>query len=69
MLTRELLGWDDDLYAALKRRARRNYRTIRQEIRAILADALSDEVDALRAERAVEQGDVPLAESLQETKP
>lgn len=69
MLTRELLGWNEELYEALKRRARRNYRTIRAEIRAILADALSDEVDALRAERAVGQGDIPLAESLQETKP
>lgn len=55
MLTRELLGYDELLYEALKRRARRNYRTIRQEIRAILADALAQEVDALRAEREAEQ--------------
>jgi plasmid stability protein len=59
MLTRELLGYDELLYEALKRRARRNYRTVRQEIRAILAEALAEEADALRAERAAEQPDVP----------
>jgi plasmid stability protein len=63
MLTRELLGYDETLYEALKRRARRNYRTIRQEIRAILADALAQEVDALRAEREAEQPDVPKREA------
>lgn len=58
MLTRELLGYDELLYEALKRRARRHYRSIRQEIRAILAEALAEEADALRAERAAEQPDV-----------
>ncbi|MCS6919934.1 MAG: hypothetical protein NZM28_09195 [Fimbriimonadales bacterium] len=59
MLTRELLGYDELLYEALKRRARRNYRSLRQEIRAILAEALAEEVDALRAEREAEKPDVP----------
>lgn len=58
MLTRELLGYDELLYEALKRRAQRNYRTIRQEIRAILAEALAEDVNALRAERQAKQPDV-----------
>lgn len=59
MLTRELLHWDDDLYEALKRRAKRNYRTVRREIAAIVAEALREEVEALKAERAVELPDEP----------
>lgn len=56
-MTRELLHWDTDLYEALKRRAKRNYRTVRAEIRAILSEVLADEVDAIRAERAAELPD------------
>lgn len=59
MTTRELLRWDEDLRLALERRARRNYRTIRAEIRAILADTLRDELEALKAERAAEQPNQP----------
>jgi plasmid stability protein len=55
MLTRELLGWDDALYEALKRRAQRNYRTVRAEIRAILAEALRAETEAIRREQEAEQ--------------
>jgi len=40
--TRELLGWDSVLYEALQRRAKRNFRTVRAEIRAILAEALQN---------------------------
>lgn len=58
-MTRELLHWDTDLYEALKRRAKRNYRTVRAEIRAILSEVLADEVDAIRAERAAELPDAP----------
>jgi len=54
MLTRELLGWDDALYEALKRRAKRNYRTVRAEITAILAEILREEVEAIRREREQE---------------
>jgi len=50
-MTRELLGWDDALYEALKRRAKRNYRTVRAEIRAILAEALREEAEAIRREQ------------------
>jgi len=55
MLTRELLGWDNALYEALKRRAKRNYRTIRAEITAILAEALREEAEAIRREQEAEQ--------------
>ena len=51
MLTRELLGWDDALYEALKRRAKRNYRTVRAEITAILAEVLREEAEAIRREQ------------------
>jgi plasmid stability protein len=55
LATRELLGWDDALYEALKRRAKRNYRTVRAEIRAILAEVLREEAEAIRREQEVEQ--------------
>jgi plasmid stability protein len=50
-----LLGWDDALYEALNRRAKRNYRTVRAEIRAILAEALREEAEAIRREQEAEQ--------------
>jgi len=50
LATRELLGWDDVLYEALKRRARRNFRSIRAEIAAIVAEALREEAEAIRRE-------------------
>jgi hypothetical protein len=55
MLTRELLGWDNALYEAPKRRAKRNYRTVRAEIRAILAEVLREEAEAIRREQEAEQ--------------
>jgi len=67
LATRELLGWDDALYEALKRRAKRNFRTVRAEIRAILAEALREEAhDAPtrraynRSRRAMMRGGAPL---------
>ncbi len=51
-MIRELLLWDDDLYEALKRSAKRNYRPLRAEIRAILSQALREDVEAIRRERA-----------------
>ena len=51
LATRELLGWDSALYEALKRRAKRNFRTVRAEITAILAEALREEAEAIRREQ------------------
>ena len=38
-------------YEALKRRARRNLRTLKQELRAIVYEALAPEVEAIRREQ------------------
>ena len=43
------------MYEALKRRAKRNYRTIRAEITAILAEVLREEAEAIRREQEAEQ--------------
>jgi len=42
-------------YEALKRRARRNLRTLKQELRAIVYEALAPEVEAIRREQEAEQ--------------
>jgi len=42
-------------YEALKRRARRNLRTLRQELRAIVFEALAPEVEALKKELEAQQ--------------
>jgi len=55
MSVRELL-WDmDDEYEALKRRAKRNFRYLSDELRAILAEALREEVEALRREKEAQR--------------
>ncbi len=61
MKIRELVR-EQELYEALVRRARRNYRKLRDEIRAILSSALREELEAMREERA-KQGGEPNAES------
>ena len=43
------------MYEALKRRAKRNYRTVRAEITAILAEVLREEAEAIRREQEAEQ--------------
>jgi len=55
---RTLLGYDEVAYEALRRRAKRNYRNLRQEARAILLESLREEIDAIRAERAAELPDM-----------
>ena len=62
MWLRELLGWDESLYLALRRRAKRNYRSPRQELVAIVAEALREEAEAIRAELAAELPDEPREE-------
>lgn len=54
MALRELLYDEPILREALKRRARRNYRRVADEARAILAEALREEVEAIRREQAAQ---------------
>lgn len=49
----------EDVYEALRRRARRNMRTLKAELRYIVAEALREEVEAIRAERAAQAADAP----------
>jgi hypothetical protein len=42
-------------YEALKRRARRNFRTLKQELRVIVFEALAPEVEALKREREAQE--------------
>jgi hypothetical protein len=51
----------DEVYEVLRRRAKRNMRTLKGELRYIVIESLREELEALRAERAAEQ-----AEQLQE---
>lgn len=44
----------DEVYEALRRRARRNMRTLKSELRYIVIESLREELEALRAERAAE---------------
>jgi len=55
MSVRELLWGMDDEYEALKRRAKRNFRNLSDELRAILAEALREEAEALRRERQAQR--------------
>jgi len=41
-------------YEALKRRARRNFRSLNQELRVLVFEALAPEVEAIRREREQE---------------
>ena len=50
-MTRDIRAWDEAYYEALKRRAKRNFRTVRAEITAILAEALREEAEAIRREQ------------------
>ncbi|BCW96783.1 MAG: hypothetical protein WHS44_10595 [Fimbriimonadales bacterium] len=52
----ELLYNEPILREALKRRAKRNYRRMTDEARAILAEALREEVEAIRREQEQAQG-------------
>lgn len=52
----------EDVYEALRRRARRNMRTLKAELRYIVVEALREEVEALRAERTAELPDAPRQE-------
>ncbi len=56
MTVRELVR-EQELYEALVRRARRNYRKLRDEVRAILSSALREELEVVRKERAQLGGD------------
>jgi len=49
----------EEVYEVLRRRAKRNMRTIKAEVRYIVVEALREELEALRAERAAELPDAP----------
>ncbi|CUU35523.1 hypothetical protein DCOP10_114268 [Armatimonadetes bacterium DC] len=50
MTVREILYWDDAAFEALKRRAKRNFRTVRAEVAAILMRELQEEAEQIRRE-------------------
>jgi plasmid stability protein len=50
-----LYGLHDSYYEALRRRAKRNFRRLGDELRAILAEALREEAEAIRREQEAEQ--------------
>lgn len=54
-----------ELREALRRRAARNFRTLRAEIRAILTEALADEIAQIRAERERDERQGGVGDALQ----
>jgi len=48
-------GLHDSYYEALRRRAKRNFRRLGDELTAILAEVLREEAEAIRREQEAEQ--------------
>jgi hypothetical protein len=48
-------GLHESYYEALRRRAKRNFRRLGDELTAILAEALREEAEAIRREQEAEQ--------------
>jgi hypothetical protein len=48
-------GLHDSYYEALRRRAKRNFRRLGDELTAILAEALREEAEAIRREQEAKQ--------------
>jgi len=63
MTIHELLDRDKALYEALKRRAWRNFRTIRAEVQAILAEVLREEAEAVRREQETQQNGMGVSDA------
>ena len=50
-------------YEALKRRARRNFRTLKQELRVLVFEALAPEVEAIKREWEAQQNTKEVSEA------